>query len=308
MNENLTLAQKVELFRATASNPQARADFAASRADVINPLLEQQSTIRAIFLVETLQPGAEAKWDIPFEDIDCTWVMPQIGGVPMVQVEGSEIRVDTFGVDGGVEYQMDIARDGRFNVATLATTLLKNKFIKQEEMAGWALVQTHASVLPSTQKLQAWNDSGTQGAAGTGKLNVYTINALLTQADNIGLGGRRVTDIYVSPTRFGDLRTALTMQALPESIRASLYGNGVDPKTTGELRVHKVYNTSLVADNKGYAFTQKDGYKYGVMPIRSNVETRDNPISMLEWKIGTIGRERIGFGVLDDKGLIEVTF
>ncbi len=59
---------------------------------------------------------------------------------------------------------------------------------------------------------------------------------------------------------------------------------------------------------KGYAFTQKDGFFYGVMPVREKLMTRDNPIACLEWKIGIIGRERLGFGVLDDKGLIEVTF
>ena len=50
----LSFAQKVELFKATASNPQARADFAASRAEVINPLLDEQSTIRAIFQIDPL--------------------------------------------------------------------------------------------------------------------------------------------------------------------------------------------------------------------------------------------------------------
>jgi hypothetical protein len=307
----LTFAEKVEMFRATATNQQARADFAASRADVILPLLDEQSTIRFIYNVEKLAPGAEARWDIPFEDIECTWTMPNIGGIPTVQVEGAEIRVDTFGLDAGIEYQQDIAKDGRFQVATLATNLLKNKFIRQEEMAGWSLIRTHAAVIPAAQKLQAWTSAATPvQTPGSGKLNVYTLNSMLTIADNLGIGGRRVTDIYVSPTRFGDLRDQLTMAALPEIYRAALYGDGTNPAapTAGSLRVHKVYNHNLVADNKGYAFTQKDGYFYGVMPIREELSTRDNPIACLEWKIGTIGRERVGFGVIDDKGLIEITF
>jgi hypothetical protein len=305
---SLTHEQKIALFRQTALNPQARMDFAASRANVIQPELEIQSTVRFIFNPELLPGGATPIYDIPFEDVDCVYIMPQIGGIPTVQMEGKQMSVDTFGLDGGVEYQMDIAKDGRFQVGQLATLMLKNRFIKQEELAGWNLIKLHAAALPTTQKLQAYANDGTQGAAGTGKLNIYTVNELITLADEIGIGGRRITDIYVSPRRFGDLRNALTMQALPEGMRQQIWGNGKGSDSVADIRIHRVYNTALVANNKGYAFTQKDGIRYGVMPIRENLSTRDNPIAVLEWKIGIIGRERLGFGVLDSKGLVEVTF
>ncbi|MCL2641877.1 MAG: hypothetical protein FWD53_13585 [Phycisphaerales bacterium] len=307
MSTTITIEQLREHFRATATDEIARKEYAWSRAEVILPLLQDQSTIRAIF-APTYIGGAEARWDIPFDDIECTWVLPQIGGIPTVQVEAAEVHADTFGVEGAVEYQQDIARDGRVDIAGLSTTLLKNRFIRQEEMAGWSLIRTHAAVLPATQKFQAFKDDGTVGAAGTGRLNIHTINEALTLADSIGVGGRRVTDIYVSPRRFGDLRSVLTMEALPPSLREKLYGSGVNPGAPGELRVHKVYNADLVSDNKGYAFTQKDGYRYGYMPIREHLTTKDNPLSEMEWKIGIIGRERIGFVVFDDKGLIEITF
>lgn len=308
MPVEMTFEQRVEMFRATATDHQARAEFAASRATVINPLLDEQSTIRAIFMPEVLTPGADARYDIPFEDVECTLVMPNIGGIPSVQLEGSELHVDTFGIDGGVEYQMDVARDGRFQVAQLATRLLANRFIRQEEMCGWALIKSHAAVLPATQKLQAFTDAGAQ-TNGQGKMNVYTLNELITMGDMIGIGGRVIKDIYVSPRRYGDLRSQVTNQNLPFDMRSRLYGNGQNAEApTPEIRIHRVYNKNLVGDTKGYAFTQKDGFTYGVMPIREKLMTRDNPIAILEWKIGTIGRERCGFGVLDDKGLIELTF
>ena len=145
--------------------------------------------------------------------------------------------------------------------------------------------------------------------AGQGKLNVYTLNELLTTADLLGVGGRKISNIYVSPRRYGDLRNQLTMEALPFTMRERLYGGGYDPNAVvPEIQIHKVWNSQLVPDNYGYAFTEKEGFRYGVMPIREELNTRDNPISILEWKIGIIGRERVGFGVLDDKGLIQITF
>lgn len=323
----LTFEQKVALFRSTATSAQARQDYAASRANVIVPELAVQSTVRYIFTPERLAPGATPVYDIPFTDVECTYTMPQIGGIPTVQVEGKQMSVDTFGIDGGVEYQQDVAKDGRFQVGALATTMLKNRFIAQEELAGWNLIKLHAAALPSTQKLQARKLDGTAATAGNGQLGIGTLNDLITLGDEIGVGGRRVTDIYVSPRRFGDLRNSALVggQILPDAWKQQLFSVGQSqPANTNpnvfstpangtvvpgmDIRIHKVYNRLLVANDKGYAFTQKDGFTYGVMPIREELSTRDNPIAFLEWKIGIVGRERLGFGVLDDKGLLEITF
>lgn len=303
---DLTFDQKVAMFKATASDLQARNDFAASRAEVILPLLLQQSTVRNIFKTEDLPPGADARYDIPFDDIEMTWIMPQIGGVPTVQVEGAEMHVDTFGIDGGVEWQMDVARDGRFQVATLATTLLKNKFIVQEELAGWSLIQSHAAVVPSTQLVQAVDQNNT--GVGTKTLNIYTLNEILTTADSLGIGGRRVTDIFVSPRRFGDFRTLVGQLGLPDSIKEQIWSNGELADSVANIRFHRIYNPALVDDNTAYCFTQKEGFFYGVMPIRESMTTINNPLSIMEWKIGVMGRERVGFGVIDDKGLVVCKF
>ena len=300
----MTFEEKVELFRQTANNPQLRAEFAASRAEVINPLLYHESSIRSIFNPSRVAGGATITYDVPFEDIEAVWVMPQIGGIPTVQVEGKQFSVDTFGLEGGIEYQQDIAADGRFDVAELATTLLKNKFIQQEELCGWNLIKAHAALLPNSQKIDA-----SQAAFGNGSMTMDTFNEMITVADELGVGGRRVTDIYVSPRRHGDLRKALSAGlALPDSVKEQLFNGGEGATQVGGVRIHKVYNKALVDDTKAYAFTQKQGFRYGVMPIREELKTRDNPIAFLEWKIGIVGRERLGFAVLDDKGLIEVDF
>ncbi len=304
----LTFEQKVEWFKKTADNPVLRAEFAASRAAVIQYPLEVQSTVRSIFQPEQLAPGASARYEVPFSDIDCTFIMPQVGGIPTVQLETAEMHVDTFGLDGGVEYQEDIARDGRFPIAERATLMLKNKFIALEELAGWALIKTHAANLATTQKVTAFKDDGTNGGSGLGRMNLYTLNEVITVADEIGVGGRKVTDIFLSPRRFNDLRAQVSVANLPQDLRQQLWNNGQGVQNPAEIRLHKVYNSALVSNTKAYAFTQKEGYTYGVMPIRQNLITRDNPIAMLERKIGILAYERLGMAVLDDKGLIEITF
>jgi hypothetical protein len=292
MANELNFDQKVKLFKATASSPKAREEYAKSRARVINPLIDEQSTVRGIFDVERLAPGAQAQYDIPFDDITCAWTMPQIGGIPQVQVEGTEIYVTTFGLDAAVQYQMDVAEQGRFRVGELSTQLLKNKVIEQEELAGWGLILAHAAVLPAEQKVAA------------SALDVSAFNDIVTKGDVLR---RQISDIYVSPLRYSDLRDWVENTAYSDSLKDRAFGTG-GIANVWDVAVHKVYNTDLVADNKGYAFGSRDGYFYGVMPVRKELQTFDNPIAIMEWKIGIMAREVIGFGVIDDKALVEVTF
>lgn len=237
-------------------------------------------------------------------------MMSGLNQTPSVQVEGKQLSINTFGVDGGVDWSIDVASDGRIQVAQLATTMLKNKFLAIEELCGWNMVKAHAAVLPTEQKLQAYGDDGKAADPGAGKFNVFTIAELLTLGDEIGIGGRKVTDIYLSPRRYNDMRLAVGAgTALPDELKMQLWGGGQgNPNAVPGLRVHKIYNRDLVANNKGYAFTQKDGYTYGVMPIRENLHTYDDPMAQNEYKAGVKGRARYGFGILDDKGLIEITF
>lgn len=305
---DMTIEEKREWFRKTATDLRARVEFAESRALVIEPELHKQSTVRSIYAVEYLERGVTPRYDIPHEDIECVFLMPQIGGMPTVQAEGAEFTVDIHGLFGGVEWQRDIALDGRFQVAERQTEMLKNKFLVQEEIAGWTLIKTHASYLPSTQKVQARKDDGTEATAGSGKMNIFTINDIWTCADEIGIGGRKVTDIFLSPKRLGDLRAQVGNGALPEDMRKALWNNGQKQDGLAGLTFHVVHNKALVSDNKAYAFTQKAGYRYGVMPIRDRLRTYDDIFAERERKIGVKGEERIGMAVLDDKGLIEITF
>nr|DAQ91973.1 MAG TPA: major capsid protein [Caudoviricetes sp.] len=295
-NENtrqLTFDEKVQMFKAIAENPQSRSEYAQSRAKVILPLLDAQSTIRNIFVPEYLPAGAQATYDIPFDDVDCAWVMPQIGGIPQIQVEGTEVYVTTFGIDAAVQWQMDVATQGRFQVGERATQLLKNKIIEQEELAGWSLIKAHAASLPAEQILD--NQNG---------LTIDTFNNIVTAADVLR---RKVTDIYISPKRFADMRKWVTATDLSDKLKDQAYVSEGLMVVWG-VRIHKVYDKRLVGDNEGFAFGSREGYTYGVMPIRQRLRTYENPIAIMEWKIGIMARQIQGFAILDDKGLIYVKF
>ena len=306
MPEPVSFEEQVALFQATADSAKAHEEWATSRAEVIMPLLEEQSTVRPIFRYMRLAPGAQARFDIPHEDVECVWMLPQVGTTPTIQMETTSIMVDTFGLMGGVEYQEDVAREGRVDMAQMVTRRLKNNFLIQEELAGWSLIKAHAAMLGGEQIIDGRNDDG--GTTGQKKLNIHTINETITTGDTLGQGGRRVTNIYCSPRRFGDLRSAVTMAGLPDDLKMAVWNNGKGSDNVAELKFHKVYNQRLVDDNTAYAFTQKEGYFYGIMPVRELLNSRPNMLSPNEWKRGIQMRERLGFGVLDNLGLMIIRF
>lgn len=318
----MTHAEKVALLKSTygmsAEAQLNRSQFIASRAEVINPVLYEESTIRQIFRPETLAPGASLMYEIPHEDVECAWLMPQIGAIPSVQMEAKEVSVPVFEIAGGVEYQWNVARDGNVVRMESATRKLMESIKEQEEEAGWALIRAHAAALPASQIVRAFNDEGDNSAsvpAADRKLNTYTFSELITVADELGIGGRMVTDIYATPRRLADIRNAINSANLPEDLREDAWRmntrqaqSGVETNISGGIRLHPVYNRNLIDNDTAYAFTQKDGYFYGAMPIVEEIETWENPISQLERKTGMFANERIGLAVLDDKGLIAINF
>lgn len=299
--------QKREAMRSLAKSEAARVEFAESRAALLEDRIDQVSSIRNIFSPINIGTGNPV-FDVPFDDVDVVYMIPQVGAFPTAQFEGSQLTVGTFEIGGGVEFHIKMARDGRIDVAEGATRMLLNKFVAQEEGIGWAMVQYHAGQVASDQVFTAFKDDGTAGGSGAGKMNMYTLNELLTMGDLVGRGGRRVTDLYLHARRFGDLRTGVFMEALPEAIRLQLFNSGKGATDLNGLRIHKVYDADLVDEDTGYAFTRRDGVTYGVMPIRRGIETRLDPIAMRERKIGVFGDSELGFGILDSKGLIVVNF
>jgi len=289
----LTTAEKRELFRSTASDPMLRAEFAAGRAEVILPLLDEQSTVRRIFTVEELAPGAQANYKLPFDDCEVAMTMPQVGQLPVVMFEGGEITVATFNIAARVRWQMQVAQEGRFQVAQRATQWFKNRLIAQEELCGWTMIKAHAAQITNTD--QQISASG---------LDLECFNDILTAGEVLE---RSITDLYISPRRYSDVRRWVQAENTSDTLRDQVFSNKGLARVW-DVNMIRVRKPTLVSDSKGYAFGQREGYTYGMMPIRENLVTYDDPTAILEFQTGFFGRENLGFAVLDDKALVELTF
>lgn len=292
MSEDIRLVdafdpEKAETFKKSVASDEERRAYAAAIALPIQKDITPQSSVRQIFTVEKLAPGAQASYPLDMDSVDA-WVMPGVGAVPQNIVEGEELFVPTFTIDSSVEYKMQYARDGRYDVAARAVEKLKNAMITKEEAQGWAVIRAAATA------------ARTVTVAGATTLTKALVNAMMVLIAGNTNQQMKMNLLCVSPTRFGDIRATWDNTDVDEVTRREIWQAGGLAKIWGAY----VMELSTLADNEVYGF---DTRYFGVMPVRQDVTTYDNPISILKQRVGVIAFEEAGFSALDVRALAKGT-
>lgn len=299
--KGLSREEEVALFKTIATDDKARTEYAKTRAAAILELIPEQSTVRKIFKTEVLAGDAQSSYPISFDYTNLASYMPKFGGNVVRVVEGDELWVPTFGIQGGVRYSMDIAKQGRLDLATMSMNSLRDNIISLEERAGWSTIKGTLSGLNTNQTVYC---SGT--SENFHNFTKKAINKMITQMD---IQRRVLTDVYASPRSIADVkewsnnsidfmtqREIFQNAGLPGSSQYSVNGGNI-----WGLNLWKVYNSSLVSDAQAYGF---DTTRFGVMPIRQEFTTYEDPVAILEWQVGILGRELVGFGVTDSWAVV----
>lgn len=299
-SDKLSRQEKVEMLKAIASDTAeaaiARKAYAKSRAAVLLPLLDVQSTVRKIFTPEVLDANANATYPISFDYTEMAAFMPKYGGAVITQVEGDEIGIPTFGIEGGARYKIDIARQGRIDVAEESMRLMKNRIVAKEEFAGWRTIKGALSGFNSNQTVYC---SG--GVENFHSFSKKAINSMYVQMD---VQRRQGTQLFVSPRSYGDIRE-WSQSSIDFLTQREIFQNGgLVGGNIWDMSLNKVYDSTLVADSEAYLFDTKT---FGKMPIRQALETYEDPTAILQWEIGVLGRELVGFGVTDSWAIVKAS-
>jgi hypothetical protein len=279
------VAEFVEQFKATASNEELRAAFAASLSVPILKNIPPQSSVRNIFQVDTLPAGSLAEYPIDLNDIETAVVMPRLGAVPQNLVVGDSLIVPTFEVANSVEWKLSFVRDGRFNIVERALEKFAQSFVVMEETSGWATIR---GSIDGTNTV----DNGAETT-----LSKAVLNKLITDMTKTGYNPEV---IYVSPGRAAEIRDWAYTTIDPVTQREIFQAGGLS----------KIWNVQLIelrtlADTEVYMF---DTSKFGVMPIRTSLTTYDDPTAIRRLRAGVLGWEEIGFAVIDKKAVRKLDF
>lgn len=295
--EGLSHAEKVQLLKSIASDETgvSRKDYIQSRAAVLLPLIGTQPTVRKIFKPEVLTGDAQAKYLVSFDYTELATYLPKVGSAVVRHLESDELYIPTFGIEAGAAFPMDIAEQGRIDVAAEATRLLGDRVIAKEEAAGWATIkQTFLLLNTGVQRVYC---SGSSEA-----FHSFSKKAVNKMAIQMDLQRRQLTDIFISPQSMGDVREWSTSSIDYLTQREIFVNGGLPGESIWNIRLNKVYDSNLVANTEAWGF---DVRTFGKMPIRKELVTYEDPTAILRWEIGMIGRELVGFGVTDSYAVVK---
>jgi hypothetical protein len=269
-------------FKATATDQNLREAFAASLSVPVLKNIPPQTSVRDIFAVDVLPAGALAEYPIDLNDIETAIVMPRLGAVPSNIVVGDSLIVPTFEVANSVEWKLSFVRDGRFNIVERALEKLAQSFVRMEEASGWAVIR---GSIDSTNTVTTAETSLTKNA----------FNDLITYMSKTGY---IPTDIYVSPNRAKDIRTWTYTTLDPWTQKEIFQAGGLNQ--IWNVQLHEL---RTLADSEVYLF---DTSKYGVMPIRTELTTYDDPTVIRRLRAGVLSWEEIGFAAIDKKAVAKM--
>ena len=115
---------------------------------------------------------------------------------------------------------------------------------------------------------------------------------------------RQLTHIFASPTSIGDIREWSSSQVDFNTQREIFVNGGLPNGKIWDVQLVKVYDSALVGDDAAWGF---DTRTLGVMPIQKELETYEDPVAILQWQIGIMARERVGFGVTDSWAMVKAS-
>jgi len=209
-----TLRELKELFRATAAidTEQGQKAFQEFCAAIRTPILQEvkyQSTVRDLFAVEVLEPGAQAVYPVADDFELPVWVLPGLGYAAQNFIEGvgEDVYVPTFTIDTAADWKIQYALESRVDIAARAARKAAAAVAEYEEESGWrVIVPAGTTNFAATGLLPSRTAPVYEvpaASAGAGYLSKELINKMIIGFQRVG---RTLTDLWVSPEDAADIR------------------------------------------------------------------------------------------------------
>lgn len=323
----------VQLLRSTAAEDPATAlDAQRALAVSVNEPLRKgvfdESNHDGIFDRMVLPPGAQANFVLDFvkpgeEDINFTAVtLPKQGRVPERHVEGDELWVPTYKIANAIDWSLDYARDGRFDIVARALDVYRKGFTRKLNEDAW-----HTLLAAADARGLVINDPIAQNGQFTKELISRMWTSMKRNAGGNGNAGA-LTDVYLSMEAVEDIRAwdeseidDVTRREILSSAgrnMLTLYGVNLHPMTEfGVGQEYQLYMTNVLGravtaldagDNEfviGLDLSTRDSF---VNPIRQELQTFPDDKLHRQQRAGFYGWMTLGWAVLDNRRLMLGTF
>lgn len=315
-----------ELLRATAGSDAQSLENRKALAQVLANVWKQgvlePSLIGDIFSRIDVEAGIDAKFPLDFytpADSDGAefdaFVIAREGAVPNRVIDGDEVHVPTYKIANSISWNLDYARDARWDVIARAIEVFTNGFTRKMNDDG---LHTLLAAGGTSETV----DLAASAGSFTKKLVTDLQVAMKRQA-----GGRdaRLTNLLVSPEAIADVRLLAETQVDDGTLRSLINSDGNPAPSLFGVELNELidlgasqaltnYWTGTIGgtlDNSdeeiviGLDLSTRDSF---VMPVREDMQMFDDATLHRSGKAGVYGWMELGFACLDTRRVITGAF
>ncbi len=243
--------------------------------------IEEESSVRRIFEVVNLGPQEDAIFPVD-NDNNVEVIMSSAYGTPPISMFSTGlVTVNTDTYQGGWETPEQLVSSGRIDQVARNARRMVDGFLSMEETTGWAVIDACRAV-GNTVTLTGGDD-------GYGSASIELVNKMIVQFQ---VNGTVPNIAFMSPNCMGDFRLLCKEAGLANEVRFDLWRGGVLQGLWGI----DFYTLRGLADTYIYMF---DTSRFGVMPVRQELQTREDPQARSQFKVRVYGQEQVGFAAID---------
>lgn len=282
-----TREQQRMAVRALISDDPRERDMAQAALKLpLRSAVAQESSVRIIFNPVQLDLNEDAIFPVDDEGTVEVVVSTAYGTPPISRFVTDLVTIDTDVLQGGWETPEALIKAGRIDQVARNARRMVDGFIKKEESLGWGVID--ACIGADNTVALASN------ATGYGTCSIELINAMFTKFQDLGYQ----PDIcFMSPGCMGDLRLLCKDAGLPDTVKFDVWRNGMIQGLWGV----DFYAMRSLADTYIYMF---DTSRFGIMAIRQELETREDPSKRAQFKISYNGQEICGFAAVQKDAVV----
>lgn len=297
------------------NGPLKQAVFDPDTLGDIFQQIDVSGTDNLRFPLDIIAPGTE--------DDYVAFTMPKQGRVPERHVEGDELYIQTFKIANAIDWDLDFAKDARWDVISRAMEAFRAGFTKRINDDGWHVVIACA------------NSAGymiRDTAASAGKFTPSLVYRMKTSQKRRVRNGD-LTDLFISPEAFEDIRNWSTTE-VSDFVREKLFFAPNDPAVAqingvrlrelrelgegsgGTAEEYQEYFTGTLGGTLGAGgdvelvvgldLSKRDCF---LMPIRSPLEVFETGEQLhRQGRAGVYGWMRLGVAAVDNRRAILGSF
>jgi hypothetical protein len=283
--------------------------------------------VTGIFQTDFLEPGASPEWPLDLlapgeEDEFTAFVKPNAGRIPERGVEGDYVKIPTFQIANAIDFLLRYAAEARWNIVARAMQVMQAGFTKKINDSGWQVLLAAAA----DRNILVFDADASAGQFTKRLLSLAKVTMQRHGGGNsASLKRAKLTDAYSSPETIEGIRnwgvdqvdeiTRRELYVAADGTISRIFGvNLHDLVEFGEGQEYQGFFTGTLGATLassdvelmiGLDMQNKDSF---IMPIRQNISVYADDNMHRQGRQGYYGWGEMGFGVLDGRRVLAMSY